>query len=109
MTMLDTMTVQLHNMPFWASMEKFSNLLRQKTEEAMSAIDSIQDIAERHVNHALRSNLAQPMLRRSKTLLSKTAEISKIGVAGIFAGVFCIFFSLIYTMVCYANRREPTR
>jgi hypothetical protein len=86
------MTFRSHNTSFKASKEKISKLLRQKTEEA---IDAIQDMAER-----------QPVLRKGKAFLAKATETSKIGVAGIFAGVFCILFSLIYTMVCYANKRE---
>jgi hypothetical protein len=79
-------------MSFKASKEKISKLLRQKAEEAT---DAIQNIAER-----------QPIFRKSKAFLNKAAETSKIGVAGIFAGVFCILFSLLYTMICYANRKE---
>jgi len=95
MTILDTMTFRSHNTSFKASKEKISKLLRSKTKELMKAIDAIQDMTER-----------QPILRKSKAFLAKASNTSKIGIAGILAGVFCILFSLIYTMVCYANKRE---
>ena len=94
MTILDTTIVQFHNMSFKASKKKISTLLRHKTKEVMKAINAIQNIAKRHA------------IKRGKVFLAKTSETGKIGFAGIFAGVFCIFFSLIYTMICYANRRD---
>jgi hypothetical protein len=107
MTIANAITAQFHNMSFKASKKKISTLLKQKTEEITKAIDVIQDITERHLtNHALHSNFAQPTIKKGKTFLDKAIETSKIGFAGIFFGVFCILFSLIYTMICYANKRE---
>jgi len=32
------------------------------------------------------------------------AETSKIGLAGVFAGIFCLLFAVIYTFIHYANQ-----
>ncbi|MCL2282046.1 MAG: hypothetical protein FWC26_01865 [Fibromonadales bacterium] len=42
---------------------------------------------------------------KKNNILAGLAETSKIGLIGLFAGVFCIIFSLGYTLVCYVNER----
>ncbi|MDR1812766.1 MAG: hypothetical protein LBQ87_08065 [Candidatus Fibromonas sp.] len=101
MTMPNTITAQLYSMSFRTSKKKISKLLNQKSKEAMKSIDSILDTADRYL-----ANHVQPLLKRGKALSSKAAETSKIGILGVFAGVFCVLFALIYTIICYANRRE---
>jgi hypothetical protein len=43
---------------------------------------------------------------KKNIIIKNITETSKIGFAGIIAGVFCIAFSVIYTLVCHLNRRE---
>jgi len=45
-------------------------------------------------------------MKHKNISVSKVAETSKMGVAGIFAGIFCILFALIYTFVQYAKNKE---
>jgi hypothetical protein len=42
-------------------------------------------------------------MRKKKNIIANIAETSKIGFAGILAGVFCLIFALIYTVVHYAK------
>jgi hypothetical protein len=46
------------------------------------------------------------LMKKDNHFLAKVAEKSKIGFAAIIAGAFCVVFSLVYTMICYVNRRE---
>ncbi|MCL2100745.1 MAG: hypothetical protein FWH22_03400 [Fibromonadales bacterium] len=45
-------------------------------------------------------------MEKSKKIIAKLAENSKIGIAGVLAGIFCIAFSVIYTFICYKNRQD---
>jgi hypothetical protein len=37
--------------------------------------------------------------------IGDVAETSKIGLVGIFAGIFCVLFAVIYTFVCHAKKK----
>jgi len=45
-------------------------------------------------------------MKKENHIIANLAETSKIGFAGIIAGVFCVGFSVIYTLICYLHRRE---
>jgi nicotinamide riboside transporter PnuC len=45
-------------------------------------------------------------MEKKKHLIANLAETSKIGLAGLIAGVFCVVFSMIYALICYLHRRE---
>jgi hypothetical protein len=45
-------------------------------------------------------------MKRKNEIMAKFAETGKIGIAGIFAGVFCLIFAIAYTIVHYSKKRE---
>jgi len=44
-------------------------------------------------------------MKNKHIYMREFAETSKIGLAGIFAGMFCVLFALIYTFIHYANKK----
>jgi hypothetical protein len=42
-------------------------------------------------------------MKETKNIATSIAEMSKIGLAGILAGAFCLVFALVYTIVHYAK------
>jgi hypothetical protein len=45
-----------------------------------------------------------PTMKKKNVLISDIAETSKIGLASVFAGIFCLIFAIIYTFIHYANK-----
>jgi hypothetical protein len=44
-------------------------------------------------------------MKKKNILIGSVAETSKIGLASIFAGIFCILFAIIYTLVHHAKNK----
>jgi hypothetical protein len=42
-------------------------------------------------------------MKKNKNIVANIAETSKVGFAGILAGVFCLIFALVYTLIHYAK------
>jgi hypothetical protein len=38
-------------------------------------------------------------------IMSKFAETSKVSIAGVFAGAFCLIFAVAYTIIHYSKKR----
>jgi len=45
-------------------------------------------------------------MKKKNHLVANLAETSKIGFAGVIAGVFCVAFAMIYTLIYYLHRRK---
>jgi len=45
-------------------------------------------------------------MKKNNNIVTNIAETSKIGLAGILAGVFCLIFAVIYTIVHYAKSEK---
>ena len=45
-------------------------------------------------------------MRKKKNIAANIAETSKVGLAGIFAGAFCVIFAVAYTLISYAKKPE---
>jgi hypothetical protein len=43
-------------------------------------------------------------MKKKNISIGNVAELSKIGVAGIFAGAFCILFAIIYTLAHHSKK-----
>jgi len=37
---------------------------------------------------------------------SRFVDASKLSLVGIFAGMFCVIFAVVYTLVTYMNKRD---
>jgi len=42
-------------------------------------------------------------MKKNHNIVTSLAETSKIGLAGIIAGAFCIVFAVIFTIIHYAK------
>jgi hypothetical protein len=45
-------------------------------------------------------------MKKKINIMAKFAETSKVGIAGFFAGAFCLLFAIAYTVIYYSKKRE---
>jgi len=45
-------------------------------------------------------------MKKNNKIVASIAETSKIGIAGILAGIFCLLFAVVYTIVHYVKSEK---